>query len=390
MTGDTAAGRDLLSDSVIEAIDMVPVGVALPPGTGYGSVREIARRRAATLVFARTRAGVIGVGECFGPPDTTVPYLPILRDNYIGRSLLDHRAIWRAMTNRLYHVRARSQLGSAISGLDIAIHDALGKLTGVPVYRLLGGAHCDSVPVYASGGYYNELDARDLAGQLERVAGRFHAYKIKIGSGPADDLKRVALARRIVGDDADLMVDINGAYTLDTALESMNLIARHNPYWVEEPLAPEDLPGYRRLAGRAPLRIASGEAAITAPEFVELSETGSVDVLMPDLNLCGGFVEGLRVADHAHLAGLRVSPHVWGAAVGLVAAMHYVAAMPVHPHVDANAVPAYVEYDVSDNPLSSDLLTEAPAPRNGRLAMPAGPGLGIEIDDTALERLKLT
>ena len=133
----------------------------------------------------------------------------------------------------------------------------------------------------------------------------------------------------------------------------------------------------------------NGEAAITAPEFVELSETGSVDLLMPDLNLCGGFVEGMRVADYAHLAGLRVSPHVWGGAVGLVAAMHYVAAMPVHPHVDADMVPTYVEYDVSDNPIADALLTETPAPVDGRLAMPAGPGLGIEIDPDALKRLRL-
>jgi len=380
---------DLLDESVIEAIDMVPIGAALPPGHGYGSVREIARRRAATLVFVRTRAGVTGVGESFGPPETTLAYLDMLRANYLGRALLDHRAIWREMTNRMYHVRARSQLGAAISGLDIAIHDALGRLTGVPVYRLLGGAPCESLPVYASGGYYNEPEAADLASQMERVAGQYGAYKIKIGSGPADDEKRVALSRSIVGEDADLMVDINGAYTADVALESMNRIARHNPYWVEEPLAPEDLPGYRRLAGRTPLRIASGEAAITAPEFVELSETGSVDLLMPDLNLCGGFVEGMRVADYAHLAGLRVSPHVWGGAVGLVAAMHYVAAMPVHPHVDADMVPTYVEYDVSDNPIADALLTETPAPVDGRLAMPAGPGLGIEIDPDALKRLRL-
>lgn len=379
----------LAGDAVIETIDMVPIGVAIEPGAAYGSARELAYRRAAALVFVRTRAGATGVGECFGPPRTTLAYLEYLRAAYLGRSALDHRAIWRRMTNSLYHVRGRSQLGAAVSGLDIALHDAIGKLIGAPVYRMLGGEACDSLPVYASGGYFNEPGAPDLAGQLERVAGAFGAYKIKVGMGPKDDAGRAALARSIIGEDADLMVDINGAYAVDDALDSMRRMADSDPYWVEEPVAPEDLPGYRRLAGRPDARIASGEACVTAPEMAELLDTGAVDVLMPDLNLCGGFVEGLRIADYAQLRGYRISPHVWGGAVGLVAALHYVAALPVHPHVAPDAVPSYVEFDVADNPLVRDLLTAPPVPENGRLAVPAGPGLGIEIDAAALKRLRL-
>ncbi|MCP1327961.1 mandelate racemase/muconate lactonizing enzyme family protein, partial [Halomonas sp. 707D4] len=302
----------VVQDARIEAIDMVPIGSFLPTDGGYGSAREIGHARMATLVFVRLASGIVGIGECYGPPKTTLAYLDILRDNYLGQSAFDHRAIWRRMTNVLYHVRAQSQLAAAISGLDIALHDGLGKLLGLPVYRLLGGEEQASIQVYASGGYFHEPKALPLEAQLERVAGEFEGYKIKIGRGLDSDIERMRSARRILGDDVAIMADINGAYTADIALESMAALAPYRPYWIEEPVAPEDLPGFRRLASRRSLRIAAGEASVNAVEFRELAATGSVDVLMPDLNLCGGFVEALRIADMAHLNGLRVSPHVWG------------------------------------------------------------------------------
>lgn len=387
-TSGISADSDAMRDR-IEAIEMIPLAAALGADAGYGSAREIAHRRAATLVKLRLSSGVVGIGECFGPPELTMAYLPIIREAYLGRRLVDHKWLWRRMTDRLYHVRAQSQLGAAVSGLDIAIHDALGKLMDLPLYRLLGGEPCEAMPVYASGGYFNEEKAPSLASQLEAVAGRFGAYKIKIGMGLQSDIARTAQAREIIGDDALLMVDINGGYTLDDALATMNALAPFGVHWVEEPLAPEDLDGYRRLAGRSPLRIAAGEACVTAPEFRELAATGSVDVLMPDLNMCGGFVEGLRIADLALLSGLKVSPHVWGSAVGMAAALHFAAALPTSPHITRRVTDNWVEHDVSDNPLARDLLTLPLPVDNGQMALPAGPGLGIELDEAAVQRLTL-
>ncbi|MCB8887904.1 mandelate racemase/muconate lactonizing enzyme family protein [Vreelandella malpeensis] len=380
----------VVQDARIEAIDMVPIGSFLAENGGYGSAREIGHARMATLVFVRLASGIVGIGECYGPPKTTLAYLDILRDNYLGQSAFDHRAIWRRMTNVLYHVRAQSQLAAAISGLDIALHDGLGKLLGLPVYRLLGGEEQASIQVYASGGYFHEPKALSLEAQLERVAGEFDGYKIKIGRGIESDIERMQSARRILGDDVAIMADINGAYTADIALESMTALAPYRPYWIEEPVAPEDLPGFRRLAARRSLRIAAGEASVNAVEFRELAATGSVDVLMPDLNLCGGFVEALRIADLAHLGGLRVSPHVWGSAVGIMAAAHFAAALPSQPHPDRRHTPTWVEFDVSaSNPLREALLTEPLALSKGQLALPTAPGLGIEIDDERLAALKI-
>lgn len=377
-------------DALIEAIDMVPIGSFLPVDGGYGSAREIGHARMATLVFVRLSSGIVGIGECYGPPKTTLAYLDILRDHYIGQSAFDHRVIWRRMTNVLYHVRAQSQLAAAVSGLDIALHDGIGKLLGLPVYRLLGGEEQASVQVYASGGYFHEPKALPLEAQLERVAGEFDGYKIKIGHGIKSDIERMQSARRILGDDVAIMADINGAYTADIALESMARLAPLNPYWIEEPVAPEDLPGFRRLAMRREGRIAGGEASINAVEFRELAATGGIDVLMPDLNLCGGYVEALRIADMAHLSGLRVSPHVWGSAVGIMAAAHFAAAIPPHPHPDRAHTPTWVEFDVSaKNPLREALLTQPLSLDHGQLALPTAPGLGIEIDNERLKALKI-
>ncbi|MBZ5487286.1 mandelate racemase/muconate lactonizing enzyme family protein [Halomonas aquamarina] len=382
--------RSVAHDAIIEAIDMVPIGSYLPADGGYGSAREIGHARMATLVFVRFATGIIGIGECYGPPKTTLAYLDILREAYVGQSAFDHRVIWRRMTNVLYHVRAQSQLAAAISGLDIALHDGIGKLLGLPIYRLLGGEEQASIQVYASGGYFHEPAALPLEAQLERVAGQFDGYKIKIGHGIQSDIERMQSARRILGDDVAIMADINGAYTADIALESMAALAPLRPYWIEEPVAPEDLPGFRRLASRREGRIAAGEASVNAVEFRELAATGGVDVLMPDLNLCGGYVEALRIADMAQLNGLRVSPHVWGSAVGIMAAAHFAAALPPHPHPDRHHTPTWVEFDVSaNNPLREALLTSPLSLDQGRLALPRAPGLGIEIDEERLEALKV-
>ncbi|WP_447957306.1 mandelate racemase/muconate lactonizing enzyme family protein [Vreelandella sp. EE7] len=380
----------IAQDARIEAIDMVPIASFLPANGGYGSAREIGHARMATLVFVRFSAGILGIGECYGPPKTTLAYLDILREAYVGQSAFDHRVIWRRMTNVLYHVRAQSQLAAAVSGLDIALHDGLGKLLGLPVYRLLGGEEQAAVQVYASGGYFHEPAALPLEAQLERVAGQFDGYKIKIGHGIKSDLERMQSARRILGDDVAIMADINGAYTADIALESIEALAPLRPYWIEEPVAPEDLPGFRRLALRRHGRIAAGEASVNAVEFRELAATGGVDVLMPDLNLCGGYVEALRIADMAQLNGLRISPHVWGSAVGIMAAAHFAAALAPHPHPERTHTPTWVEFDVSaNNPLREALLTTPLSLDHGQLALPTAPGLGIAIDEDRLKALKL-
>ncbi len=169
----------------------------------------------------------------------------------------------------------------------------------------------------------------------------------------------------------------------------MRRTQRYGIHYYEEPLPPQDFQGYGVLAARAPIAVATGEALYTVWDFARLIEARAVDVVQPDLTLCGGLDQAKGVALLCQIHNLRFSPHVWGSAVGLAAAVHFVAALPAYPHTDNVAAPCLIEYDVGDNPLRDELLTRPLAPVNGRLAVPEGPGLGIELDPEAVKRFRV-
>ena len=212
------------------------------------------------------------------------------------------------------------------------------------------------------------------------------AVKIKIGLSPKSDQVRTALARKILGAGVDLMVDINSNYTYDLARESITRLAQYEIGWVEEPLAPQDFAGYEQLQRWSPIPIATGEALYTAYDFKRLVDRRAVDVLQPDLSLCGGFWQGRAIALLTMLEHLRLSPHVWGSGIGLAAAVHYVAALPGYPHADNVPKAPLVEYDVGANPLREALLKNPLKPIDGSIAVSDEPGLGIEIDWDAVDR----
>src|SRR5262249_51645561 len=203
---------------------------------------------------------------------------------------------------------------------------AIGKSLGLPVVKLLGDAARDRLPVYASGGYFTETPEKDFPAQLERlrVTGIKRA-KIKIGAGPRSDRERAAIARKVLGDDVGIMVDANGNYTVDEALDSMRRIADYDIEWYEEPLPPLDFAGYAALRARALIPIATGEALYTAWDFKRLLDLSAVDIVQPDLTMCGGLRAGREIALLARLHHRRLSPHVWGSGVGLAAACPFVA-----------------------------------------------------------------
>jgi D-galactarolactone cycloisomerase len=288
-----------------------------------------------------------------------------------------------------YHFGTQNMLVALFSSIDIAAHDAMGKLLKVPVCDLIGGRQRSHVPVYASGGYFTrDADQQAaLARQLEPHAGKgFPAFKIKIGRNPADDEARVRLARRVIGEDAVLTVDSNGNYTADQVVESIRRIAGHGIGWYEEPLAPQDWKGYAELRQRSPIPIATGEALYETFDFRRLVDGRLADVVQPDLALCGGlsvarFVGELCAAEH-----LRLSPHVWGTAVGLAAAVHWVASLPSYPHGAHVPFPTLVEYDIGENKLRDGLFSTPMLAKAGMIAVPEGPGLGVELDPGVVAR----
>ena len=371
----------------IADISFIPVQVQLPADQAYGMAKAIGATRATTLVRLKLTDGTEGIGECWGLPAVNQAMLPLLKGYLVGTNVLDVEHVFAQVIAKHYHFGVQGALMWSISGIDIAAKDAAGKVLGQPVARLIGGINAVRVPIYASGGYLTTNSERDFEPQIEAMAKAGHrTIKIKIGVSPTSDEQRVAAARRILGPDVEILVDINSNYTLDLARESIGRLMPHGIGWVEEPLAPQDLAGYELLQRCSPVPIATGEALSTAFDFKRLIDRRAVDIVQPDLSLCGGFWQGRQIAQLAMMEHLRLSPHVWGTAVGLAAAIHFVASLPVYPHAHNVPRPTLVEYDLGKNPLRDAILRNPPKPVDGFLAVSDAPGLGIEVDWDEVER----
>jgi D-galactarolactone cycloisomerase len=373
----------------IRDIRLIPLAYRMPQVRAYGMARSLTAERGCSLVEVETADGVVGIGEAWGPAKATAGYLEVIKPAYIGRELFERELIWSDIICRRYHLGLQNQLTACASGINIAIYDALGKTLGLPVCKLLGGLGRDRVPVYASDGYITGDPDNQLPAQLERIADKgFPGAKFKIGMSPKSDQERVRLARDILGEEMLLLVDVNGNYSVDQALDSMRRTLPYDVHFYEAPLPPQDFRGYEALCARAPIAVATGEALYTVWDFARLIEARALHVAQPDLTLCGGLDQAKGIAVLCQLHNVRFSPHVWGSAVGLAAAVHFMAALPDYPHTDHLPAPALIEYDVGDNPLRDELLTRPLKPVNGRIAVPAGPGLGIELDPEAIKRFR--
>ncbi len=379
--------------SRIRDIRVLPLEFHLPSGEGYGSSRGLTNHRGGGLVILETEDGVQGIGEAWGPPSVSRAYLEMVKPLYIGRSVFAQRGAAQSVLARMYHFGTQNQLVALMGGIDIAAHDAMGKLLNLSVADLIGGRQRERVPVYASGGYFTEADDQEaaLARQLEPNAARgFTAFKIKIGRHPAQDASRVALARRIIGDAPLLTVDTNGNYTEDGVLESMRRTAPFDIHWYEEPLAPQDWAGYASLRSRVPVPLATGEALYSVFDFRRLIDARLAAVVQPDLTLCGGFDVARTVGILCAAEHLRISPHVWGTGIGLAAAVQFVASLPDYPHGAHVPFPPLLEYDVGRNGLQNDIFVEPLRYADGHLDVPTGPGLGVTLDHAAVRRFSQT
>ena len=247
-----------------------------------------------------------------------------------------------------------------------------------------------SVACYATTGYFTDDPKGDIREQLVPLApGMFCGVKIKIGAGPDSDVERVHAAREVLGEDILLMVDMNGNYTVDVALESLKRIAPYNIHWCEEPLPPADIQGYAELRKRSAIALAAGEAHYGVHDFKRLIEARAIDIAQPSIVGGGGFHEMRAVVGLAAMNNIRVSPPCWGSAVALYAALHFAASLPSWPHTDNPPFPLLIEYDVGDNPLRDRLVTKTIEPEDGHLAVPVGPGLGLALNSSTIERYKL-
>ena len=372
----------------VRSVAAIPLSHPLEEGRSFGHARGLATARSATLVRVETADGTVGWGEALAPPRSVATVVDeVVCPHVEGRDPHEVETLAERLYAGAYHVARGALTQCALSAVDIALWDILGKEAGEPVYRLLGGDGSREIVPYASTAYITEWGEDPAESIREAVDEGFAAAKLKIGRSVEDDVERVAAAREVMGDDARIMVDCNGNYRPKQAVRSAEALAPYDLAWFEEPIPPEDFEGYRYLRERVDVPIAAGEAHYSRFEFDRLLDV--VDVVQPDLCRAGGFSESRVIAKLATTRNVAVRPHVWNAGVGVAAALQYAASLPAYPHVENEPGPFLFEFDRSLNPLRDELLEEPFDPTGGTLEVPSEPGLGVTVDEDAVERYRV-
>lgn len=374
----------------VTRIESYPLAYSLGDEHGYGSARGTVETRMSTLIRVETQDGIVGWGEAFGPPRTMATLIDeVLADLVVEMNPYDVDSLCEQMYTGLYHFGASGLIQSAVSGVDIALWDILGKAAGEPVHRLLDGANRTTVTPYASTMYITEWDQDPEEPIQTAVDEGFTAAKIKIGRNFADDVERTRIAREALGDDGYLMVDVNGNYRPDQAVRLADALEPFDVHWLEEPVPPENIEGYAEVRAKTGVPIAGGEAAYARFGFQELFENRAVDIVQPDVCKCGGFSEARLIANMATTANISVSPHCWTGGVGLAASLQFAATVPKYPHATNPPDPFLFEVDRADNALRNELLVTPLDPTGGALDVPQAPGLGVDVDEDAVSRFRI-
>ncbi|MBA3478403.1 MAG: mandelate racemase/muconate lactonizing enzyme family protein [Lautropia sp.] len=367
------------SDSKITTVEARTVSIALDQATSFSTRRVTARDY--TVVRVRTADGHEGIGFCYGGSRAGSLVTHAVRELFapmlVGQSALRVEGLWEEMyQDSILQGRAGSTM-RALSIIDVALWDRNARAAGLPLSLYLGGHAKERVPAYASGGYY--LDGKTPQKLGEEMAGYvalgFTAVKMKVGRlSPKDEEERIAAAREAIGDDVLLMLDANNAWRdLPTALEYMKRYEPYDPYWIEEPFSPDDIPNHALLAECTPVTVATGEIEAGRWRHQELLEQRAALILQSDAAVCGGISEWRRIAAMAAGFGVTMCPH-WFHDLHV----HLVAATP-------NA--RFVEYFPDDQVLNFRRLVDTQLSfEDGSLKVPTGPGLGFRFEEKALQK----
>jgi D-galactarolactone cycloisomerase len=377
----------------VSHIEPIPLKYTPDLGAGerMGSAREDHASRSTLLVRVELSNGTVGWGEASTPTATTEALVnELLLDQVVGMDPFNVDSLVERASTRHYHVARSGLLEGAIAGIDLAIWDALGRSLGQPVFELIGGANRTTVTPYASTMYLAYGWEQDPATPIRAAAEEgFNAAKIKIGRSIESDVERVSTTRDILGEDAYLMVDYNGNYRPDQVKRSMAELEPYDIFWVEEPVPPENTSGYRELKRELDVPLAAGEAHNGRSEFKRFVDERLVDIVQPNVTKCGGFSEARFLAKLATTENVATIPHVWNSGVGLAASLQFAATVPAYPHVLNVPDPFLFEFDRSDNRLRTDLLETPIDPEGGEVTIPDGPGLGVTVDEDAVDTYRM-
>jgi len=362
----------------------------------FGFSFNTSDRRQSCIVVVHTDEGITGLGEAFfvsGPAKIVALFIEeALAPRLVGKDPTETGVLWHHLYNKTRDQGMRGLIISAISAIDLALHDIKGKALNVSVSNLLGGRFRERAKAYATG-LYEPLHTDDVqAALVEEGKGYrdrgFAGMKLKIGYGIETDSRYVRALREAIGDDIKLMVDANHAYTAPEAAQLLPILEEHNVHWFEEPVVPEDLDGYAELRGRSQVLIAGGECGYTRFGFKEIIDRRAMDILQPDLCAVGGFTEMMAIAAMANAANLPLYPHVWGTNIGLAASLQAYAALPHTPERRYPLEPLF-ELDQSPSPIRDGVSDESFEFENGYVDVPDRPGIGVTLNRDFCENWRI-
>lgn len=351
-----------------------------------------------TLVKVTTDRGLVGYGEAkaaVGSAGTCASLVEVVRRDLrpllLGQDARNIGRLWEMMYNgsRDHYALARGRafpiLGrrgltiAAMSGVDMALWDLLGKAMDAPVVQLLGGPVRATMPAYASGGWADvDTIGAQLKGYTER--GGFRAVKMRVGVMDGDvatSVARVHAARAGVGPKVDIMVDAHGTYSVPEAKRFCRALEDVGLRWFEEPINADNRHGTAEVRATTSIPIAAGESEFTRFDFRDLIEAHAVDVLQPDLAICGGITEGRRIAALADTYQLELAPHCWGSALSFMAGVTL---------AFTSAAAIIIEFSLGANPLLHELVEEPMVVTDGVLLPPTRPGLGVTPRPAFIEK----
>ncbi len=369
---------DRLSVTVLSA----DIRAAVPMSFGSLENRQV-------CLVEVSAAGLTGIGESWinypgwAPAERVATLCDGVFPLLLGKDVADPIAVQGELLRQLLPVGrqwgATGPIWQALSGVDIALWDLLGKHHGVPVSQLLapdGIRENRTIPAYASG-----VGPTAVPQLCERALERgLDAVKVKLGFGEDADIATLHAARTVMGEDARLMADANQAWDLGEARRMAHLLEEYRVEWLEEPLNGDRVADLEKLATATGIRIATGENLYGAEQFATYASSAGVHVIQPDLAKSGGFSVAGTVARSAKRYGAELAPHCYSGGLGIAAILQLGAAFEV----------SWLEYDIRENPLRTELFAEPLGLGPAGMEVPAGPGLGVQLDEDFVKTFTAT
>jgi L-alanine-DL-glutamate epimerase-like enolase superfamily enzyme len=356
-----------------------------------------------TWLFVRvdTDEGISGWGEATnsGAGSNTLikTAIDLITPDLVGEDPADIERLWHKMFRRFSYLGSRGLPTAMTAGIDIALWDIKGKATNRPIYDLLGGRFRNEVRLYANSWFEACETPDDYAkAARERVLPEKHtALKLDpfremtathhmfsdgqiSPDGEQEGYNIVTAIREVVGPKHEILIDAHGHFNVPTAIRlANNLYEQSNIAWFEEPVTADDIPGCAEVRAATDIPIAAGESIFTRFDFRDLALARAVDIFQPDLAICGGITEAMRIGAIASAFQIRLAPHLWGGALMFAAGLHVSAASPA-AHI--------IEYSLGANPMLFELSQEPAVSVDGMVEIPDRPGLGVTINEDFVKR----